>query len=684
MSGLAIDRAIVIDLETTGLLDLRKVGAQCYARDKDTDVLCWSYICLNRNADSRWARNLFEWVCQEHGPMDRMTNVENLIDAGCLLIAHNVAFERAIWQHILTPRYGWPECPGLSRWRDTMAMASYYGLPASLAEAGAALGLAAQKDMTGHRLMMKMARPRSKKPGQPVTWWHRDEPGLLADLKAYCYADVEAEMELFLRLPMLPAREQAIWEMDQKINDRGVGLDVELVNEMITLAEQTTSDLDQAVHKLTNGTVRTTREVAKLLAWLKDRGYPGDDLAKPTVEKALAGKLGPLTGHNVENVLRIRQQASKSSVSKLKTMLAWAGDGTVLRGLLQYYGAMRTGRWAGRGPQPQNYPRPDYTLDVDLAIHMLKQGVKKSRAIPLFLGLDVMTVLSGCLRGCLTVPEPDQDILVAADYSQIEARVIAWMANQEDVLQAFRDGEDVYTLTAEKLGSDDRQFGKLMVLSCGFQTGGPKLRVTAEDAFGIVLTEAEAVEAVAAWRETNPAIVQLWYDLNTAAITAVQRPGRWIAGAFNCVDGADLVQFRQENGNLHLRLPSRRMLCYRDATIVVNKFGRDAVSFMGINQYTRKWERQQGYGGMWCNNSVQGTARDFMAEAMLNLRPKHKSRPLAVPVLSVHDELLCAARKPFAKRALKHLIKTMETPVPWAPSVPLAVDGYIADRFKKG
>lgn len=659
---------IGLDLETTSRVDLRKVGAYRYAQDPSTRVI----VSCVRDPDTGEASTL---------PNNHLTGRwANKLDAGALVVAHNAAFERAIWKYILHPKMGWPPCPPLDRWRDTMAQALYFGLPGKLEQAAEILKLPAQKDTLGHRLMLQMARPRKVDPDGTVHWWHEESPEKLTRLQSYCAADVEATLALHARLPALPLREEAIWRLDQHVNDGGVGLDVGLIDRMRVLAKDALDAVNAEIAQLTQGAVTKVTQVSALMCWLRAEGFPVQSLQQPSIEKELTRTdLSPAA----RRALELRLLGARGSVAKLDSLTAYCStDAPVARGLLQHYGASRTGRWAGRGPQPHNLPRPARGLDVDLAVSLIKKGADV-RQLAMFTGHDAMTVLSGCLRGCFVAPGDDM-VLLSADYSQIEARMGAYLADEDAVLEVFARKEDLYVSTARDLGSDDRQFGKLMALSCQYQTGGPKLQVTAESDYGLIMTEDEARNAVADWRTARPNIVGTWWQLDDIAKRAIQHPDRWHPVANKA--GMVICEFQFKRGALYLRLMSGRMLCYQQAALAPHpKFNKQSVTYWGQDQTTKRWVRTWAYGGMWFNNLVQGSSRDVMADAMMQLsRSNPGNDPLVRLLLTVHDELIGAAKRGLAKRALAYLLGVMESGSSWCPGLPLAAGGYIAERFRKG
>ena len=631
------------DFETRSVVDLKKSGAWRYAEDKDTSVFCMAYAFNDEPTDI--------WVEGSPMPIRVREHVEN----GGEVHAWNAMFEFAIWTRICVPRLGWPVLK-ISQVRDTMAAAAYWGLPLALDMAAMASGAAVLKDAAGAKLMQKLCKPR-----KGGGWWHEDEPHLLPGLHRYCKNDVDTERAIADTIPDLPAAEQRVWEADMAINMRGVMLDKRLVELLKAFTDWEKAELDRQMERLTGGEVKTCNQTAKILAFVQENNPHVSALTKEDVAQALAGSLTPVA----REVLELRQSAAKSSTSKLQAMLnCVCADGRV-RGLIQYYGANRTGRWAGRLVQVQNLPRP-VTKKVDALIAMVLDG-----ATPDDVGLFInpLDAVSSIIRGCFVAATGYK--FFQRDLSQIEARVVAWLSGQDDILAVFERGDDVYVYTANKMGSNDRQLGKVLVLACGFGMGWSKFQETAKT-YRLLLSDDQAQEAVQVWRQNNRDIVRYWKTAQDACLWAIRNPGRQMAiGAKGRQIMVGLSVKGRTKGHLIVTLPSGRYLVYRDAKIEQGQYG-DEITYMGLNQYTRKWERLRTYGGKLVENWTQAVARDVQAEATVNIEDQ-------IPgiVMSVHDELI---NENIDAHQMGYII---DKPPVWAVGLPVASDGWVGDRYRK-
>lgn len=634
---------VVLDLETCSELDLKRAGAQRYALD--CTVLCFAYRIPGQATQA--------WQIGAPPPAELLA----WIAAGKPVKAWNMPFDWAVWNAQLVPQ-GFPPIR-LEQSHCIMARALYWGLPASLDQAGPALELTHRKDKTGHALMMRMARPRA-----PGRWWHEDEPARLAALRDYCVRDVDAEAEADSKIPDLPAREREIWLLDQAINQRGVRLDRELIDRMGEATAAANQALDGKINRLTNGQVPRLSLRGQLLAWLRWQGYAGADLRRETVLEQLPKATGP-----VAEGLRLRLDSARTSTAKLRSMRAVAHPADDrARGLIQYYGAGRTGRWAGKLSQPHNLPRPTVKR-VDLVVDQLLAG-EPSEALELFHEDSALGCIASALRGCF-VPAPGC-VFVVADLAQIEARVIAWLAGQLDVLKVFASGQDIYTYTANKIGSPSRQLGKTLTLACGFQMGPMRFQ-SAAAAFGLVLPAADAEAAVLAWRRANPRIVALWYDYDRAAREV-------IAGQSGTSRRVRDVLFELWHGHLLVTLPGGRQLVYRDVRLDPDPLtGRTVITYLGVDQKTRQWGRIKTYGGKFAENFTQAVARDVLAEALLTV----DRAGLCRPVLSVHDEIIGEAPRARAADALTHLLAVLRRAPRWAAGLPVGAEGATMLRYGK-
>ncbi|MFQ0815741.1 hypothetical protein AVM02_07465 [Brucella anthropi] len=634
---------LYIDFETRSTADLKKTGAWRYAEDPSTGVFCMAWAFNNEPTDI--------WIEGQPLP-DR---IRQHVKVGGEVHAWNAMFELAIWTRICAPRFGWPKL-FISQMRDTMAAAAYWGLPLSLDMAAQASGARVQKDSAGHKLMQKLCKPR-----QGGTWWHEDDPSLLPGLYRYCENDVDTERAIAATIPDLPDAEQRVWEADMTINMRGVMLDMRLVNKLKAFTDWEKTELDKRMNQLTNGRATACTQTARILAFVQENNPHVTSLTKEAVEEALSGTLTPVA----REVLELRQASAKSSTSKLNAMLTCVcADGRV-RGLLQYYGANRTGRWAGRLVQVQNLPRPT-TKRVSEIIDMVLADATPDE-VGLF--INPLDAVASIIRGCFAAAPGKK--FFQQDLSQIEARVVAWLSGQDDILDVFARGEDVYVYTAQKMGSNDRQLGKVLVLACGFGMGWSKFQDTART-YRLYLSADEALDAVTVWRQNNPAIVSYWKTAQEACVWAIRNPGRKMAigpkGRQIVVGVSDVGRTR---GHLLVQLPSGRYLVYRNARLEQGKYGPE-ITYMGVNQYSRKWERLRTYGGKLVENWTQAVARDVQAEATVNIEAQ-------IPglVMSVHDELINENEDASGMAAI------MNTPPVWAGGLPVTSDGWVGDRYRK-
>lgn len=413
-----------IDFETHSTLDLKKVGVYRYAESPDTDVWCAAYSLDDGP--------VLIWLPGDPCPDE----IINTVRQRGQFIAHNAQFERVLWRAILTPRYGWPVVD-LSQWQCTMAMALAMSLPAGLGNAAAAVGLEHDKDMKGHRLMLQMCKPRRIESDGSIIWWDDDQRK--QRLFNYCAKDVEVERALYSRLLPLSKREQSLWVLDQQINDRGVQIDLALVASADTAVADTVRSLDAKIKDITDGSVQACTNVSQLIKWLREQGVQTDSVSK----EALFALSSQNISDKAKAAIKIRQEAAKSSTAKLKTMRIVACDKGRAHGLFQYHAAS-TGRWGGRLIQLQNLPRPDLeNHEIAQALELINN--KQIDLLDMVYG-PPMTVIASCLRAMIT-GQPGYE-LMAADFSAIEARVIAWLAGEEKVLSVFRGEGNIYEHTA--------------------------------------------------------------------------------------------------------------------------------------------------------------------------------------------------------------------------------------------
>lgn len=707
------------DVETRSAVDLKKTGAYVYFDDPTTDLWCACYAFDDGSVET--------WVPGEPCPDDVRQHIEN----GGRLVAHNAAFERLCFNKVLGPRHGWP-VPDLEQWYCTTAMCLALALPAGLEDACAVVQAPVQKDAKGARTMKQMAKPRRPRKGEPtdkLLWW--DDAERLKVLYAYCRKDVEAERALEKRLAPLSEKEQKLWWLDQKINDRGVCVDTQLCHAALAIVGDARERLDREMRDLTDGAVAGTSAVSRLKGWLRDEcGFDGEEfmaaaqfdpswsldysLSKDIIAELLTrDDLPP----KARRAFELRREGSKTSVSKIDALLNGMQADRRSRGLLQYHAAS-TGRWGGRRFQPQNIKRPDLK-DVDQAIFFVRKG--DLDLIETVYG-EPLSTIGDCLRGMVCAEEGND--LVTADYSNVEGRVLAWLADEKWKIDAFKAydaglGPDLYKLAYSNtfnvsladVSRQQRQVGKVEELSMGYQGGvgaflamAPSYNVKIgeyydsirESASQAVFEQAEAayrqrgastgVEErtwVAAetvkigWRAAHPAVQQFWWDMEEAAKQTVDTGEPRQVGR---------IRFFKQGSFLFMRLPSGRRLAYAFPCIKsavmpwTDSDGKPArkpvLHFKGVDSMTRQWREQKTYGGSLVENACQAVARDLLAEALPRL--EEAGYPT---VLTVHDEAMAEVSAGFG--SVKEYEEIMsELPV-WASGLPLVAEGWRGERYRK-
>lgn len=668
--------ALHLDFETRSAADLKVVGLDNYARHPTTDVWCIGFAFGDEDVQ----------LVNPGNAQFTQYDLCNHVADGATVVAHNAAFELAIWNAIMAPRYGWPPLKP-EQCRCTMAMAYAMALPGSLERAAAAVGIKEQKDLAGGRLMLQMARPRSYEApadAAPVAlWW--DDPDKLQRLYEYCRQDVRVERELEKRLMPLSDAEQAMWVLDQKINGRGVGIDRQAVTAALAVVQVEQDRLNQEIRRVTNNFVGFCTEAARLTKWVQAQGVPVDGIAKADISAAL--ERADLPDH-VRRALLIRQEAGKTSTAKLRAMLDAAGEDGRVRGTLQYHGA-GTGRWAGRRIQPQNMPRPKFEHDeIDRAIGvMVRQSNPKDAAgyVDALFG-SPMEVVSSCLRGMICAA-PGHELL-AADFANIEGRGLAWLAGEEWKLNAFRaydagTGPDIYKLAyaksfnvpIESVTKDQRQVGKVEELALGYQ-GGVGAFQTMAKGYGVKIDDTAADTIKNLWREAHPRTKQYWYDLETAALRAVLDPGQTYSA------GNKPVRFKVKGSFLWCLLPSGRALCYPYPSIkaIETPWGemKDCLHYMHVDGLTNKWEETHTYGGKLAENVTQAICRDLLAEAIK--RCEAEGFPV---VLHVHDEVVAEMSEGHDHETLAHFESICSEVPEWAAGLPVVASGWRGRRYRK-
>lgn len=655
-----------IDFETRSCADLKVVGLDNYARHPTTAPWCMAYS-FDDDEPKIWHEK-----CPD--PFD-VWDAFNHIAHGGIVYAHNAAFELAIWNHICAPRFGWPELKP-EQMRCTMAMAYAMALPGSLEKAAAAVGIEKQKDMAGGRLMLQMAKPRTD---EPLTWW--DEPDKLQALYEYCRQDVRVERELEKRLMPLSQDEQALWVLDQRINNRGVGIDLPAVDAALKIVEAEKIRLDKEIQNVTGNFVSCCSGVKRLGDWIRGQGVQMEGLAKANVLDALSLDDLPVL---VRRALLLRQEAGKTSTAKLRAMReAASGQDARVRGTMQYHGA-GTGRWAGRRIQPQNFPRPT------LKFRWIEDAIANFHDVEyltVFHG-QPLTVVSSCLKSMIRAAVGED--LLAADFKNIEGRALAWLAGEEWKIQAFRDydqkiGPDLYLVSAARIygteptdyneDSIERQHGKVAELACGYQ-GGVGAFQTMAKTYLVKVSDSLADTIKTRWREAHPKIVQYWYALEQAALDAVLNAGK----TFRVGPNGRGVFFRVSGSFLWCKLPSGRVLCYPYPTVkgIETPWGemKDQVHYMTVDGLTNKWVETHTYGGKLAENVTQAICRDLLVAAI------RQAEAAGYPVvLHVHDEVVSEVPKDFG--SLEEFEAACSTMPAWADGLPVVAKGWRGERYRK-
>ena len=644
-------KTLSIDIETYSDQNLVKTGVYRYVESPVFEILLFAY-----SVDGGSVQQV-DLACGEQIPTEVITALE---DDSVTKWAFNASFERICLSRFLglpTGEYLAPDA-----WKCSMVWAATMGLPLSLEGVGAVLGLEKQKLTEGKDLIKYFCQPcaPTKTNGQRT----RNLPSHASDkwlaFKKYNIRDVETEMSIQARLSKYPVPD-SVWDeyhIDQKINDRGVALDMELVRQAIQMDGRSRSELTQAMQKLT--ALDNPNSVQQMKQWLSDNGMETDTLGKKAVVELL--KTAP---PELQTVLTLRQQLAKSSVKKYQAMeTAVCADGRA-RGMFQFYGANRTGRWAGRIIQMQNLPQ-NHLDDLAEARSLVRCGDYDAVKM---LYEDVPDTLSQLIRTAF-VPQGDRKFIVS-DFSAIEARVIAWFAGETWRQQVFADGKDIYCASAsqmfgvpvEKHGINGhlRQKGKIAELALGY--GGSVGALKAMGALDMGLTEDELSPLVAAWRQANPKIVQFWWAVDHAVTDAVTR---------KTTTKTHGIVFSCRSGMLFITLPSGRNLAYVKPRIGENKFGGTCITYEGIGG-TKKWERLDSYGPKFVENIVQATARDILCYAMKTLR-------CCSIVMHIHDELVIEADRCMSLQAV---CDQMGRTPPWAEGLQLRADGYETEFYKK-
>ena len=639
-----------MDIESFSDVDLIKCGVYAYADSPAFEILlfAWSF--------DGGETQIIDLAQGEKLPAEVE---EAIFDVSVTKTAYNANFERTcLSKHF--GRYIPPES-----WHCSAVQAAMLALPRSLEDVGRVLGLDEQKMKEGKELIKYFCVPckPTKANGGRTRNLPCHAPEKWELFKTYCKRDVDVEKSIRRKLHNfpIPESEMELYRLDQRINDRGVLVDMGLVEQAIACERLHKEVVTKRAYELTG--LENPNSVAQLKGWLGDMGMEAESLSKKAVAEMIAE-----TDGEVEELLRLRLLMAKTSVKKYEAMeRSVCSDGRV-HGLLQFYGANRTGRFAGRLVQIQNLPQ-NHIPDLELARELVKQG--RFEDIELLYD-STPNVLSELIRTAF-IPKPGCRFVVA-DFSAIEARVMGWLSGEEWVLDVFRGDGKLYEMTASRMfgipmaeigkGSPERAKGKVASLAC--QYGGSTGALVSMGALDMGLTEDELPLLVAAWRKANPHMVQFWWDVDAAAIKAVTEKQRTKVGR---------IIFEYKSGILFITLPSGRKLSYVKPRMAVNRFGRDGLTYEGISE-NKKWSRIETYGPKLVENIVQGTARDLLAEAML--RVEKKGYPI---VMHCHDEII--AEVPEGTGSVDEMCEVMAVQPEWAEGLPLRADGYQCNFYQK-
>lgn len=683
------------DFETRSACDLKSAGLYRYFEDPTTEILCMSW-CIGDG-------EVFGWRPDDPDPEPLLAHIRN----GGTVVAHNAAFERAGWRWLR--RHGhahWPELP-VEQQDCTQARGAALALPQSLDGLGAALGSPIQKDQAGYRLMMKLCKPRSVGADGTIVW--RDDPAEHARNVAYCVQDTKTERAVDKIVPYLSEAEKRLWILDQRMNERGVCLDIPMVTRALAAVKEAQKRADDKMWRLTEGAVSRCTEVAKIVAWINSKGVPCESVAQEEIEELLLGAQA-MGRDDVEEVVALRRASAKGSTSKFKSMLASTCADGRSRGTLNYHGA-GPGRWAGRLWQPQNLPRMDEPEEewpqIECVLRILESTHTAADAVDAIESIvgSALLWLSKALRSMLIAAKGKK--FVGGDFSNIEGRISAWIAGEEWKVQAFRDydagtGPDLYKLTyAKSFGVDvakvsktDRAMGKVQELSLGYAGGVKAFQKAAaknnarqaDKSKHVYATDERADQLKHAWRDAHSNIVAAWKELEDAAIEAVEAPGVIVS----CLGGK--VRYQCANGFLYCCLPSGRVIAYAGPQVKwttsdwetpegkTKKIKKRQIFYWGVDSSKgKKWCEGSLYGGLQFENVAQAIARDVLVDAMF----RAEERGFEI-VLTVHDELLCEVDDVTRITSYADELRDIMSVVPkWAPGLPIAATTWEGKRYEK-
>lgn len=645
---------ISIDIETFSDVDLIRCGVYKYADSPNFEMLLFAYAVDDGDV------HIIDIAGGEEIPEEIIQAIKS---DTVVKTAYNAQFERVCLSRYLKLPEG--EYLNPQSWYCTVVQAAELALPLSLADVGSVLGLERQKMTEGKELIKYFCVPckptksngnrTRNRPCHDINKWET--------FKKYCMRDVDVERQIADKLKMYPIsdEEHRLYVLDQIINDRGVLVDCELAKQAVKLNSIQSAVAVEQAYMITG--LENPNSVTQLKQWLKENGVEIESLSKKAV-KSLADE----TDGDVSKMLKLRLLMAKTSVKKYEAVIRSVCSDNRVHGMMRFCGANRTGRWSGNILQPQNLPQ-NHLPDLTLARDIVKDG--DFEMLDMMFG-NVPNVLSELIRTVL-IPKPNHRFIVA-DFSAIEARVLAWIAGEQWRIDTFRYGGDIYCASASKMfkvpvekhgvNGELRQKGKISELACGY--GGSVGALKNMGAVEMGVQENELQGLINDWRNANPHIVRFWYEVGNAAMKAIKEK--------TTVPLGKLV-FVYERGILFIRLPSGRRLSYIKPRIGTNRFGGDSITYMGINS-AKKWDRLETFGGKLTENIVQGTARDLLANALINAANAGYDT-----VFHVHDEIICEV--PNGYDSVDELCKLMCIKPEWADGLPLNADGFECEYYKK-
>jgi len=658
---------LYIDFETYSEADLKTIGPWAYSKHPSTEVLMMAWA-FDNDMPTIWLPNTKppNWL------------LEFGVNPPFQICAWNDFFELCIMRNVLK----WP-IPPPQYWADTAAKAAALSLPRSLGDCGEALGLdiADAKDKEGKKLIQIFSKPKisTKKAtrGELIRTYPKDEPELFENFKKYCMKDVIAERKIDDLLPDLQPRTRKLWELDRAINLRGVYFDMPSVKNAIITIGKAKEKAIQNVADQTCGMLDNISSRPQFLEYMEYMGIPLENAQKEylkrkvkELQKDVEG--GDLLALPAIDLINLRLEVTRSSLAKYDKLMNIIDDTSRGYGLLRFHGA-GTGRWSGNLFQPQNLPRKSLDLP-DLCIDLLKY--RDPEIIELLFD-DCLRAISLCLRGMITASPGNR--LIVSDFSQIESRILAWLAGAIEKLEAYKKKLDIYKINAaaafkikyDDVNKEQRQIGKVIELACGYQGALGAFQEFAK-VYGVVIPDEEAKKLISNWRKGNPKITSYWTNIEAIAVKAVAEPGtlQHVRNVGFKMVGSGKTAF------LFCILPSGRYIAYHRPRLIEGRFDKYQIEYMGVNPTTKKYTQQKTYGGKLVENITQATAMDCMADKMLEIDAA--GYPL---VLTVHDELV--ADTPADHGSIESFNKIMEKVPAWAEGLPVAANGYEAKRYKK-